>query len=676
MMSDRHLIARVVVVAVLLLTMAVAFVSHSALRSFEAELRPELEREASVVSGIGARTLQRAIELGVPFGSLSGLDEYLASLLAAQQGLSYVLLADAGGKPIATAGSGAASFSGLPLGTAAPERGGALMRQLGDSYDAALPVLEDGRIVGWIHVGISRERLDTVLTDMRWDVLIVLLVVLLATSEFLRFSLFRTVSAPVELVSRLQSRLATGDWTVRAQDNIVSEAGRVVRHLNVLVRRMNDRWDRLCWMATQSGAALRAGAVLDGVRQRLRFGVSSVQDGLGTGAASGRLPLFLFVFAEQLSTSFNPIYALELAGGQGGIMGAALPIVAFVAAVALFTPYGGTIAARRGPRDAMLIGLVPAALGHVGAALATDLTAFALARGICGAGYAIVTIACQVQLAQEAPKGRVARSLGGFTGAVMTGAVCGTAIGAVLADRLGFRITLTLSMVLVAVTGLIVLRTFVAGGTTELKSMSLWRSARAAFAEPRFALLVLFAAIPAKVLLGGFIFFLAPLELRELGLSQAAIGRNVMLYGLCMLPAIILGAWLTDRTGRGGLVITVAGVLNGVALLLPLWLERDVALPLAIIGTGLSQGLAAAPMLAIIPGLSLMRGAPNSAAMLSFLRLGERFGSVIGPPAAAAVLVLGTGQETMLALGVLSLVTAIGYGLSLAVSARRQGGAV
>ena len=672
MMSARNLVSRVVVVAVLLLTMAVAFVSHRALESFESELRPELEREASVVGGIGARTVQRAIELGVPFGSLSGLDEYLGSLLSAQQGLSYVLLADAAGQRIASAGDGAGSFSGLPAGTEAPERWGALMRQLGDSYDAALPILEDGRIVGWMHVGISRARLDTVLNDMRWDVLIVLLVVLLATSEFLRFSLFRTVSAPVDLVSRLQSRLATGDWTLRAQDNIVSEAGRVVRHLNVLVRRMNDRWDRLRWMATQSEAALRANAVLDGVQRRLRFGITSVQDGLGTGAASGRLPLFLFVFAEQLSTSFNPIYALELAGGQGGIMGAALPIVAFVAAVALFTPYGGAIVARRGPRDAMLIGLVPAALGHVGAALAPDLTTFALARGICGAGYAIVTIACQVHLAQEAPKGRVARSLGGFTAAVMTGAVCGTAIGAVLADRIGFRFTLTLSMVLVVITALLVWRTFVAGGAGGLKTMGLWRSVRAAFSEPRFALLVLFAAIPAKILLGGFIFFLAPLELREIGLSQAAIGRNVMLYGLCMLPAILAGAWLTDRTGRGGLVIAIAGVANGVALLLPLWLERDIALPLAIIGTGFAQGLAAAPMLAIIPSLSLIRGAPNSAAMLSFLRLGERFGSVIGPPAAAALLVLGTGRETMLALGVLSLVTAIGYGLSLAVQAGRQ----
>ncbi len=672
MTSDRHLVSRVVIVAALLLTMAVAFVSHSALRSFEAELRPELEREASVVGEIGARTLQRAIELGVPFGSLSGVDEYLVSLLTAQQGLSYVLLTDAVGQTIASAGGGVGSFSGLPAGTLSPQRGGALMRQLGDSYDAALPILEDGRIVGWIHVGISRARLDSVLADMRWDVLIVLLVVLLATSEFLRFSLFRTVSAPVDLVSRLQARLATGDWTTRAQDNIVSEAGQVVRQLNVLVRRMNDRWDRLRWMATQSDAALRAGAVLDGVRQRLRFGLASVQDGLGTGAASGRLPLFLFVFAEQLSTSFNPIYALELAGGQGGIMGAALPIVAFVAAVALFTPLGGTVVARRGPRDAMLIGLVPAALGHVGAAFCTDLTTFAIARGICGAGYAVVTIACQVHLAQEAPKGRVARSLGGFTAAVMTGAVCGTAIGAVLADRVGFRMTLTLSMALVLVTALLVWRTFVAGGVTEQKPMGLWRSVRAAFAEPRFVLLVLFAAIPAKVLLGGFIFFLAPLELRELGLSQAAIGRNVMLYGLCMLPAIVFGAWLTDRTGRGGLIITLAGVLNGLALLLPLWLEKDTALPLAIIGTGLAQGLASAPMLAIIPTLSSIPGAPNSAVMLSFLRLGERFGSVIGPPAAAALFALSSGQQTMLALGVISLATSVGYALSLTIRKRQQ----
>ncbi|MBR0667666.1 MFS transporter [Roseomonas hellenica] len=670
MTPDRRLIGSVVTLAVLLLTLAVGFVSHAALRSFEAELKPELEREATIVGSIGAQTLQRALDLGVPFDGLSGLDEYLTTLLATQPGLAYVLLTDAGGRVVARAGEAQAEFRGLPPGSAPPDRG-AVTRLLGRSYDAAQPLLANGRLAGWVHVGIARARLDTALGDMRWDVLVVLLVVLLATAEFLRFILSRTVSAPIAMVLRLQARLGAGDWTVRAPGDIGAEAGRVARHLNVLVRRMNDRWERLCWLAAESSAARRTTAILAEVGGKLRFGAATATEGLGAGAASARLPLFLFVFAEQLSTSFNPLHALALAGGDSGVLGAALPIATFVAAVALATPWGGEIVARRGPRAAMMWGILPAAIGHLGAALAPDVASFAVARAVCGAGYAIVTIACQVHLAQEAPRGRVARSLGGFTAAVMTGAVCGTAIGAVLADRLGFRLTYGVSMLVVLGIALLVWAQFAPGGGSAAPRAGLWRSARAAFAEPRFAVLVVLAAIPAKVLLGGFIFFLAPLELRELGLSQAAIGRNVMLYGLCMLPAIVVGAWIADRSGRGGLVIAAAGVLNGAGLMLPLWLAPDIALPGAIIATGVAQGLAAAPMLAIIPDIA--RGAVGSAAMLSFLRLAERFGSVVGPPAAASLLALGGGRQTMLVLGILSLATAIGYALALLFrSARRE----
>jgi hypothetical protein len=81
-------------------------------------------------------------------------------------------------------------------------------------------------------------------------------------------------------------------------------------------------------------------------------------------------------------------------------------------------------------------------------------------------------------------------------------------------------------------------------------------------------------------------------------------------------------------------------------------------------------------MLAIIPILSSILGAPSSAVMLSFLRLGERLGSVIGPPAAAALLALSSGQQTMLALGVISLATSVGYALSLTIRKRRHEGEV
>ncbi|HEY4249942.1 MAG TPA: MFS transporter [Roseomonas sp.] len=673
MTPDRRLIGGVVTLAVVLLTLAVGFVSQAALRSFEAELKPELEREATVVGSIGVQTLQRALDLGVPFNGLSGLDEYLESLLSTEPGLAYVLLTDAGGQVIARAGEPQPEFHGVAPGATPPQRG-AVVRLLGTSYDAAQPLQAAGRPVGWLHVGIAQARLDNALDDMRWDVLIVLLVVLLATAEFLRFILSRTVSAPIAMVLRLQARLGTGDWTVHAPAGLGAEAGRVSRHLNVLVRRMNDRWERLCWLATESSAVRRSTAILEEVTTRLRFGAASATESLGAAAASARLPLFLFVVAEQLSTSFNPLYARALSGGEGGLLGAALPIAAFVAAVALATPWGGEVVARRGTRNAMLLGMVPAAIGHLGAALAPDVLSFAAARAICGAGYAVFTIACQVHLAQEAQQGRVARSLGAFTAAVMTGAVCGTAIGAVLADRMGYRLTYAASALVVAGIALLVWRQFAPGGGSDAPRASLWRSARAVFAEPRFTLLVALAAIPAKVLLAGFIFFLAPLELRELGFSQAAIGRNIMLYGLCMLPAIVAGAWIADRSGRGGLLIVLAGVLNGVGLMLPLWIGADAALPIAIVATGVAQGLASAPMLAIIPSISRSPGAPDSPSMMSFLRLAERFGSVIGPPAAGALLAFGGGAWTMLVLGIFSLVTAVAYAIALALPGRRREG--
>lgn len=653
-----RLAGRVIALAVLLLCATVGFVSHTALRAFEDQVRPELEREALVVGRIGAGTLQRALDLGVPFERLTGTEEYLGALFAARAGLAYVVLKRTDGTSIAASGL---VPDNLPPLTADVAEAASFSRLLGRHHDVAVPLREAGAVVAWVHVGIDRVRIESALDDMRWDIIMVLLVVLLATSEFLRFIVAGTVTAPIAMVLRVQQRLAGGDWTVQADGGIGAEAGRVARHLNVLVRRMNDRWARLVWLAQDAGG--RTQALLADVAGRLRFGPAQVVR-LGAGTASARLPLFLFVFAEQLSTSFIPLHAQSLSGG-GTTFAAALPIASFVAAVALMTPWGGTIVARHGARSAMIRGILLAAAGHAAAAVMQDAVGFALARAVAGAGYAVVTIACQVHLAQEAPTGRMAQSLGGFTGAVMTGAVCGTAIGAVIADRVGFAMTFGISALLVLGLAVLVWHAFDRDESTAIEPPGLWRSARAALSEPRFVALVVLAAIPAKILLGGFIFFLVPLALRETGLGQAAIGRHVMLYGLCMLPAIALGAWLADRTGRGGLIIAVAGVANGLGLLLPLWLDIDLALPVAIIITGLAQGLAAAPMLAIIPGLSLSRGAPPSAAMLGFLRLAERFGSVVGPPAAAGLLALGGGAQAMLVLGAISLAAALGYALAL-----------
>ncbi|WP_198378938.1 MFS transporter, partial [Neoroseomonas rubea] len=222
-----------------------------------------------------------------------------------------------------------------------------------------------------------------------------------------------------------------------------------------------------------------------------------------------------------------------------------------------------------------------------------------LARILCGVGYALVSIACQVQMVAVAPRGRLAGALGGFTGAVMTGAVCGTAIGAVLADRIGQGPTFLVSAALTGLVLLLALRSFPREAPAPAAMpLGFAQEARLALRAPAFLALLLLAAVPAKLVLTGFVFYLAPIALNDLGLSQSAVGRYVMLYGFCMLPAIALGGWIADRTRLGPALIWGAAVANGVALALPFAAPLEVALPIAIAATGLAQGLAAAPMLA------------------------------------------------------------------------------
>ncbi len=663
----RRLVRHLSFIAVAVLLGTVAAVSVAALHAFDREVRPAMEREAAVIGEVVANPIERALGLGIPLEALVGAEDYLAGMAASQPAVAYLVLTDLAGRPRAAAGPAASGFQPIDVITAE----GPGSRALPGIDETARPVAAPGgRPQGWLLVGVGRAAVDDIIVDTRWDLAIVLLVGVLLAMEVLRFALDRGVIAPLTMIEAVVRRLDTGDCTRLAEAGSADEAGRVARAANALVRRLGDRWAHLQWLATEAastgaGAARDAAAVIATLGDRLRFrDGGAVVDAAPPAASAARLPLFLFVVAEQLSTSFIPLLGRDLAratrGGFSPDLLAALPIAVFVAAVAFATPYGGRLTARRGPRDAVLVGGGVAALGYLAAALADDVTQFALARMLCGIGYAVLTIACQAQMAMAARQGRLARTLGGFTGAVMTGAVCGTAIGAVIADRLGYGATFLASAGLVVVVLGLALRAIPRGMTDPVAAgQGVVAGARAAFGNARFTAVLLLAAVPAKIVLAGFIFYLAPLALRDAGLSQAAVGRNVMLYGLCMLPAIALGGWLADRARMGGGLIWGGAVLNGGALLMIPLLPEVAALPIAIAVTGAAQGLASAPMLAVVAGMP----GRSTPLLLSFLRLGERFGSVIGPFAAAWLMMRGDAVWAMGVLGGVTALTGIGYAL-------------
>ena len=252
-----------------------------------------------------------------------------------------------------------------------------------------------------------------------------------------------------------------------------------------------------------------------------------------------------------------------------------------------------------------------------------------------------------------------------FVYAAMTGALCGTAIGSVLADRVGYRGTFAISALLTVIAAAQTWWTMDAetGKRAAVAKTTADRRMHPVLHNPRFMALVVFAAVPAKLVLTGYVFYIGPLALQALDNSQPEIGRQIMLYSATMLLTIRAGAWLADRVRAASGLITLAGLASGTGLLLALVLPPSLALPLGIAAVGLSQGLASAPMLVVVPELCSEAAMQRwgIATLFGYLRFGERIGSIVGPILTAMLVALLGFADAAAVLGAISLAATLAY---------------
>jgi len=692
--TGRRLIGGLLALVLLILVGSALWVSQRALTAFDDLLLPEFDRDAELIAERLAGDLDRAARLGIRATALSGIEPFLEGYLAEHPALVYLGIADGEGRLLASVGPMAETLRGLPPTSELPTAGRrSVTLTEGEARRTSVHVGGSGEAYALVHVGMDRSYAERQVADIRWDIIVVLVVSLLVTFELLVFVIDRTMTTPLKLIDQAIARAMQGEWTTGAmRHRAADEVGGLLGAVDDAGRRIHERLDALEAKLgrLETVPADLAGRV-EALRRRLRWRVATAADRPVDSRANARFALFLFVFAEELSRSFLPLYAQSIHRpiSELGVFGATLealglgllltpevviglPIIVFMAVIAIATPFGASLVARFGSRAIFLFGAVPAIIGYIGTAAAITVFDMLVWRSLSAVGYAFITIACQGYLADLAKgdgKAR-ARNMAVFVAAVTTAVICGSAIGAVFADRLGFRATFLISAGFVAIATLLAARYLQdpdrAGPGPALVSTA--RQFRA-FADPRFVALVVLAAIPAKIALTGFLFYATPIYLAAMDVSQPGIGRMIMFYGLLMLVGTQLGARLHGDLLGGLVLIASGGLLTGLALQLPGHMAAELGMGLAIALFGFAQGLAAAPMLAVLPDLcpgpSRHHGATGLAALL---RLAERIGSVIGPLLAAA-LVLRLGHPAAIAaLGLVSATTAGVFLLLMLVS--------
>lgn len=569
---------------------------------------PELARKAEVVGSYVTAQLERAVGAGIPVDRLVGVDDLLADSLAANPDVKYIAFS-VDGTLRAFAGD-AAAREGDHL---APAKGEA-KAIAGRFIDTVLPMVPDSGHKVTLHVGMRADYVQGALNDIVYDLGSVLIVAILLNIEILLLVVGVSVGAPLQRVTEVIRRAGAGETGVRVRMRRRDEVGQ----LATLIDRALDRLPRGKGAADAAPEVASASSMMHRV-VALRFAI------------------FIFSLAEELTRTFLSVYIKDLFKPVPGltpelVIGA--PIALFMLLWALSQPIAGSVSEQRGRRRVFLFGALMSTIGLIGSGLAGDLVQLIVARCVTAVGYASVFIAAQGFVIDASDPRQRAQALAIYAGGILTAGVCGPAIGGVVADQIGFRMTFLISAVLAFAAGVIAWAVLPPPPkTAREKKRGVRLSDVAVFMRNRrFVGLVLFSAVPAKLGLTALLFFLLPLALDDRGVSQSWIGRVLLLYWLLMIFVTPMAAKLSDRLGKRTIFMVIGGILAACAAYI---LSLPGSLATAIAGVallGVAHALVGSPQMALLADVCKEeRAALGETAVIGMFRLIERLGSVIAP---------------------------------------------
>lgn len=630
---------------------------------FNAGLRPYLVDKARAVAESVQQDVQYAISVGIPFEEIRGLEQHITILVEEHPEVSEMRVVSVSEQlEMSEAGVAEAVIDteaeteeglGYRVITSISEIGSILFRSGNASEVISVDIVENDTVVASIESVVDETYMNGKMTSVFFDTLVILIAVSLVALEVVVVLSASQLAEPFRVVERALNRRASGD--LRQYEGGLGR-GRLtsfVKTLNVYNATLKDRVN----VAIESVADAGRKAKLITLAERTSLFITDKRQ--QASIMDARIPLFVFCFAEELQKSFLPLFVAEFYSdsdlfSRDIMMG--LPISAFMFVIAVFTPFAGKLVDKFGNRPLFLAGLLPAIAGYLFCYMAQSGNDILIGRSMTAVGYAVITISCQSYIAAVVVAENRARGMAVFVGVLMTATMCGTAIGAILADWLGYKpvfLVATGFAVMAGILGYSMLSTDLPEPEQKKKPVGVSKSPIATLLRnSQFVLIVLFCAIPAKVILTGFLYLFVPIYLASLDATQSEIGRVMMLYSLIIIPISPLASGFADRLGKNLWMVIGATIASGIVLL-GLYQSASVAMVLTVVvALGIVHSFLKAPL--IVAAMEAAEKSPDitRTGALSLLRTSERIGSVIGPVVVAAMLVVLDFGEVAAILGI------------------------
>ncbi len=673
--------------------------SWFALDRFEQALSPQLNQKALAVgTAISSQISYASEELGIPINELVGVNEFFQSIVTSNPDLQYLSIVDRDAGILfqhntpenvvrALTGESTQPLEGQNLYYEADQiqdtvagmfkgQSTNFTEEIAGYLDSRFPIFaEDGSVV-YLHIGVSSENVRRQLFTIVFEIISVILVSMVVTIEILNLFMSRNILAPTGLVQKVFESGSEGQFTPRLAMRARNEFGIMVSSLNRLLYELQQRYQDFQFELLE----LRDAQIDPRVTKKIsgfinqtskRFGFSDQISTLEKSATQIRMPFFLFIFSEEMSRSFFPLFVVGFIPIEPTLsheLMISLPITLFMVATFLATLVAGNWTHRMGCSRLFLVGIVFSFVGYCGTFYAASYTELILWRCLNGIGYGLIFNACETWIALHSKESNRAHGASAYVGAIFAGYICGPSLGGMLAEYLGQDTTFLISALLAIISGFAAHRLLAASASPKIadsdssasikqKGIEPWKTL---FCNSRFVGLV-FTAVATRTTLSAFLFFLIPLYLNELGHSTTEIGQMMMLYG----GIIVIGTpWISrfcDRIKRY-FPMTLAGALtSGFGLLFVLtsgMVGESRAVLVSIVAVGLGHCLILAPQYAMMQQIVHEHHQQiEYSVSISIYRFVDRIGLIIGPLLAALLIQRTSYPNAIAAIGVIVLIS-------------------
>jgi MFS family permease len=381
--------------------------------------------------------------------------------------------------------------------------------------------------------------------------------------------------------------------------------------------------------------------------------------------------VFLFIMADGFCLSFLPMYIDTLYQPILGLpreVVIALPISLFMLTLAAGMPLGGAVADRFGWYAPLLLGILVNVVGHVATGLSTNIYQLIIFRCVTAFGFALFFMSCQRFIIANTSVNKRAMGMSSFLAAFFSGDICGTVLGGMLVNRIGYSWVFYSSAVFSLITFAVAFMIFNQYKAQHKKPQTdsgqgtayLLKNVFSIFKDGEFCTVLFLQAIPAKMVLVGFLYYFVPVYLQSLGVLQSSIGRTIICYGLALVLIGPLFSKLLGKVSFRKYNVFIGGFITAIALLAFNWYPSYAMVIGIVLSIGIAHTFSVSSQAAIISETRLVKNLGAGTGMGIF-RFWERIGNICGPLLIGYFISVQGYSFSMIVLGSISLVLSLVY---------------